>query len=275
MNITPTRFSLGNSLRLAALGVSILLMSAACAGIETEGFSPIPTTKSLPEKTKESAELDDISRDPGSTDENEDSEGLTEELPEFLYPDGTKVALTAPGTVLRFGESATVATSDSEGRLLIWKINAHDGVRIPAGRIKLLEPEKATNISHFNCYAYDIEFLGAVSKYREDPMVIHGLPDINNTAVTPPKMIASSRDDKASRRLVGGSDNACGIPLNSRLPTKQSSLVRNFSYARGTVGAVEHGSETAESSHAVSFYFDEEAPPVPEGRKKPEPIIWR
>ena len=274
MNITPPQFSLRNSLRLAVLGVSILLTNAACAGVETEGFSPMPTKQSLPEKSEESRKPGDgIEED--STDENEDSEGLTEELPEFLYPDGTKVALTAPGTVLRFGESATVATSDSEGRLLIWKINAHDGVRIPAGRIELLEPEKATNISHFNCYAYDIAFLGAVSKYTEDPMVIHGLPDINNAAVTPPKMIASSRDGKASRRLVGGSDNACGIPLNSRLPTKQSSLVRNFSYARGTVGAVEHGSETAESSHTVSFYFDEEVPTVPEGRKKPTPIIWR
>lgn len=279
MNTCPSRRSIARSLGTVGLALAVVLSTTACGEVETEGFRPKPSTLALTKKT-EPDEVEDFdalseSEEPSDAPQIEQSPPPpVVPLPTFLYPNGFEVALTAPGTVIPFGEPATVATSDTEGRLLVWSIVAHDGVFVPRENVELLEPERAVNVSHFFCYAYDITFLGAVSKPIYDPMVLKGVPDVVNTAVTPPTMVPANFDGAVAKSLVGGADNACGIPDISKLPTTESMLEVGYPYARGAVGVVDTGAAPEDTASSVSYEFDEGIPGVTEAPLKPAPIRW-
>ena len=114
----------------------------------------------------------------------------------------------------------------------------HDKVILPVDRVKLIDPKEYEGVTSFACFAYDIVFLGAVSRYTHDPMVLTGIPDIAHAAVTPPKFLPGNSEHRGTVRVEGGTDNACGIPEQSRLPTNEAQLVTSFAYARGIIGAV-------------------------------------
>lgn len=195
-------------------------------------------------------------------------------LPVFLYPNGFEVALTPPGAVLRFGEPATVATADTEGRLLVWSVIAHDSVFISHENVALIDPKKAINVDHYRCFAYDITFLGAVSRVTGDPLVLNGIPDLDYTAVTAPEIIPSTFDGSIARHVEGGVDRACGIPEDNRLPTTEGLLETNYPYARGTLGAVDVATAPEHTVAGVSYHFDEGIPGVADAPVQPAPIRW-
>lgn len=270
-----TRFPGTPRTLLTALAAAALIFaSAACGNVETQGFRPQPTKQTLTDKTSELTPLDGEEEESATVTTTSGSPAPQIPLPPFLYPNGFEVAMTPPGTVLPFGQPATVATSDSEGRLLVWQIIAHDAVFIPREQVALLTPERAVDVSHFSCYAYDISFLGAVTRYTNDPLVLNGFPDTENTAVVPPKMIPANHNGAITKRLVGGTDNACGIPQDNRLPTTESLLETNHPYARGAVSAVDLEARPEGSATSVNYYFDDGIPGVAEAPAEPAPIRW-
>ncbi|AIG06941.1 hypothetical protein CPTB_00421 [Corynebacterium pseudotuberculosis] len=196
-----------------------------------------------------------------------------EALPEqqiFLYPNDKEVKITPLGTTLKFGETANVVTEDSEGRYLVWAVTAHDGVPLPLEKVSLLNTNESNEVSHFMCYAYDVEFLGAVSKGSDDPLALSGLADAEHAAVIAPTLVPATASGDNALHLNGGADKACGIPDSSRIPTSESLLKVNRVYARGNIGVITKNQDSANNKHAQSVRFDWDQ----SGEKSRDSLYW-
>lgn len=265
-----------------SLEVAILLSIVGCGKVGTVEPAVRPTLQSLSEKSlplssSKSAESGRTNEREGDSSTSTEPEQLPSStfLPTFLYPNGSEVALTPPGTVLPFGKPATVATADSEGRLLVWTITAHDAVSVPRENVALVSPERANDVSRFSCYAYDLTFLGAVVRDPQDPLILIGVSDTANTAVPTPTLTPANRDGDISKHVVGGADNACGIPDITRVPTTASLLEVGYPYAGGAVEAIAREKQPDEADNGAIYQFDKEFSGVSGKSAPPEPIRWK
>lgn len=230
-----------NKTLIALLCVSAFSL-AACSG-HSEQFRPHPPRESTGELSKPDAPTE--TAPPTTSPESTPSQA--DNSPTFLYPNGQEVTLTTPGTELAFGEAAIVATTDSEGRYLVWSVTMHDKVDLPVKAVQLLDPNQYAGVQSFACFAYDIEFIGAVSRYTDETMVLTGIPDIVHTAVTPPAFLPGNSQHRGTLRVEGGVDKSCGIPDATRLPTNEGQLVTGFPYARATMSAIQANSAPNEA----------------------------
>lgn len=183
--------------------------------------------------------------------------------PAFLYPNGREVTLTAPGTTLRFGDPATLATTDQEGRYLVWSVTVHDSVVRSTDQVPLVDPAEGAGVDHYLCYAYDITFLGAVPRYTDDPTVLTGIPDTERASTAAPEILPVTADGSDAHRVAGGTDEGCGIPPDNRLPAVEGALDVDHAYARGVLGQV--GVDAAAEGTATGVRYD------PGGGK---PVTW-
>ena len=270
------RKSLFRMCRITLAIISITTVTTACGKVDTTGLATKPSKQALTEKNFANTTANQAPDDQAAETHRSTAPQQSSEIPSpiKLFPDGSKVALTPPGSVLPFGKPATVATTNSDGRLLVWKVVVHDGVFIPRKKIKLLTPIHAENKTHFFCYAYDITFLGTSLRDVPDPLVLNGVPDTVNTAVAAPTMIPINQNGDLARRLVGGEDNACGIPDSTKLPTTESLLKVGYAYARGSVGAVTNGDQSDKSAAGISYHFDKQTSGV-DKVSSAEPIQWK
>lgn len=195
-------------------------------------------------------------------------------LPVYLYPNGREVVLTAPGSTLVFGDAATVATADEEGRLLVWSITAHDGV--PRGResVRLLDPLAGEGVDHYLCFAFDIVYLGAVPRFTDDPVVLTALPD-TTSAVPTPMMVPMNRDGLNGNQVVGSVDDGCGIPPVSRLPVSQNELVAGRHYARGVLSHAPADPDWPSVPVGLRFDYGGGVPGASDDRTQPASVTWR
>lgn len=174
--------------------------------------------------------------------------------PAFLYPNGREVTLTAPGTSLRFGDPATLATTDQEGRYLVWSVIVHDSVVRSPDQVLLVDPAEGAGTDHYLCYAYDITFLGAVPRYTDDPTVLTVIPDTERASTAAPEILPATADGADAHRVAGGTDEGCGIPPDNRLPAVEGALDVDHAYARGVLGPV--GVDAAAEGTATGVRYD-------------------
>lgn len=244
LKLGSTRSPRGGGIFHFALSLAFILTLSACSGSGEGQFRPHPPRTATSELTKPQEQKES----PSETDalQSETVAPPTEANPDptFLYPNGQEVTLTPPGTVLNFGETATISTTDTEGRFLVWGVSMHDQVVVPAEDVTLVDPDQYEGTTSFACFAYDITFIGAVSRSTADPMVLSGIPDIAHAAVAAPVFLPGNTDHRTTTHVEGGVDNACGIPETSRLPTNEAELATNFPYARGTLGVIRDGNES-------------------------------
>lgn len=244
---------------------ALLLTATACGGDDDSGgFRPHPPKPSGAAGPGGKHDDSPTSETPAPAT-GPDAAEQDAPVPTFLYPNGREVTLTAPGTRLGFGEPATLATTDQEGRYLVWSVAVHDGVvRAPAD-VPLVDPAEGAGVDHYLCYAYDITFLGAVPRYTDDPTVLTGVPDVTRTPVAAPRIRPATVDGADARRVAGGTDQGCGIPEGNRLPPVEGDLAVGHPFARGALGAV--GPDAAAEGTATGVRYDV-------GGDGANPVIW-
>ena len=258
----------------------LILSIAGCGHIDTAGVDVRPTRHSLAEKEPPQSTTMSGAPAPSTAQPKDKQEPEAQgsmdgsALPTVLHPDNSEVALTPPGAVLRFGEEATVVTSDSEGRFLVWRITAHDAVPIPHERVELLNPARAESVRQFSCFAYDITFLGTDIPTPPDPLVLYGVADTVHTSVPVPTVVPTNRQGDVSQRVVGGADNACGIPESDRIPATANLLEVGRSYARGAVEAFPADEQPRESDRGALYLFDKGVLEASGSSTSPAPIRW-
>ncbi|ARU47072.2 hypothetical protein [Corynebacterium silvaticum] len=264
-----------SALKLSAVATLTMLI-AACGADERAGFHPHPSNKDKPKLEKKvtaHSHNDMVSKkdlpEPNKANTEQPSEELSEQTV-LLYPNGKEVKMTPLGAKLKFGEPAHVVTEDTEGRYLVWAVTAHDGVRLPSERVSLLNASETDEVSHFMCYAYDVEFLGAIPKGSDDPLALSGLADAEHTAVTAPTLMPATGSGDNALHLNGGADNACGIPASNRIPTSESQLKVNHVYARGSIGVFPKNQDSEDNKQAQSVRFDWDQ----SGEKSRESLYW-
>lgn len=263
----------------AITAVAVGLSAASCSGeVNTEPLDPRDgkeSLKSVGDKSGEAqAEEDPDGNEDGSGDGNEQSNETAAEIPKVLYPNGVETRLTPPGTELPFGEPAVVASSDAEGRLLVWSVTPYEGIDLSPEQVVLAPAASAEGDREYVCFAYDIAYLGAVAGASGRDDVVPGAVDGSGAAVVPPELVPGTDEGAATTRLVGGADDACGVPPASRLPVDQANLVLSYPYARAAVAAVKPGSKDAARPETLIYSFDYRIPGVADAGGGVEPIIW-
>ena len=278
---SKVRVALGSCWSLIALSTVVVTVSACGGGIETQ---PLRASK---ESLIQVSEMDfgngseasstEASDEPSETSTAPSAEDAASNraIPEVLYPNGVETTLTPPGTKLEFGESAVVASSDADGRLLVWSITAYSNVPIPSDQVSVAPVAADAGDRKYFCFAYDISYLGVVAGISNDNGDVPGVVNPSDAAVVPPLLIPGTSEGQASPRLVGGADAACGIPHKSRLPVAQDELLLNSPYARGIVAASRSGASSAQQPATLMYKFDHGIPGVTGAAKDPDPIIWR
>lgn len=199
----------------------------------------------------------------------------TGSLPTVVNLDGQEHQLTPPGARLTFGEPATVASIDSEGRMLLWTVTPYNEAPLPPEEVELLDPATATNVAHYTCYTFDIEFLGVVPAHTNHPLILNGFADTVLTPVAAPNITLGNSDGSADvRKVLGGTDNSCGIPKASRLPTNESNLALGVTYTRGLIGVIDQNIRPEQHPSSVIYRFDYKIPGVADSPTPPAPIMW-
>ncbi|AHW63034.1 Putative secreted protein [Corynebacterium glyciniphilum AJ 3170] len=192
-----------------------------------------------------------------------------QEIPATLRPDGREVQMTGAGITLAFGETATVATSTDDGRLLIWNVTVYDKVVRSPAQVPLTTPTDGDGVDHYVCYAYDVTYLGVDTPVSPDTPALRGIPDTTRAPVPAPRMTPVAPDGSDAIHVLGGEDDGCGIPVTNRVPVSEGALVRDHAYARGSIGAVmaetgdaPDGTSTAPPT-GVRFDYDSHGPALP------------
>ena len=285
----------------AALGLSaaVCFSASGCAGeVEVDRIPRAPATESLKQVTRpadptgtgaaettgEAAES--TAEATGEATGEADSSDTTEpagadatqaagdrRLPDVVYPHGVETRLTAPGTELAFGEKAIVASSDADGRLLIWSVIGHAGWPI-AGKDVALSPSVTDEEWDYVCFSYELTYLGAVAGISGAGDVLPGVVDASHAGVVPPMMIPGTTEGAITTRLAGGADSACGIPVESRLPVDQENLELNTPYTRSVVGAVKPDAAAETRPATLMYLFDYGIPGVLTAEEEIAPIYW-
>ena len=262
---------------ITAVGVG--LSAAACSsGAHPEPMTPRDGKESLKPIGSKSGEAQSeespVDNDGELNDGAEQSNEPAPKIPEVLYPNGVEARLTPPGTELRFGEPAIVASADAEGRLLVWSVTPYQGIDLAPEQVALAPAAAAEGNKEYVCFAYDIAYLGAVAKTPGRDDVVPGVGDISGAAVVPPELVPGTTEGETTTRLVGGADDACGIPPASRVPVALAGLTANYPYARAAVAAVKPGSDAAARPVTLMYLFDHGLPGVADAGNTVEPIIW-
>lgn len=257
-----------------AAGCTALLSLSACTGDgdrDSGGFRPHPpksdSTTGRPAPSSENA-------DAPETESSESSESSAAPVPTYLYPNGQEVQLTTPGTTLSFGDKATVATADEEGRLLVWSVTLYDGVHRTRDQVSLVDTAVADRVDHYRCYAYDIAFLGAVPRFVDDSVVLTAVPDLSQ-AVPVPMMVPVTEKGLNANQVVGNADEGCGIPASNRLPVAENDLVPDHAYARGVLSYVPTDPSRGGAPVGVRFDYSGGVPGASTDLTTPASVNWR
>lgn len=262
----PARRTMLPAVTALAVGLSV----TACGDVNTDSLHPLAEKDSLKpigSKSKEAQTEEEPIVD------SEQAKWPRPEIPAVVYPNGVETKLTQPGAELPFGEPGIVASSDAEGRLLVWSVTPYQGVDLSPGQVPLALPATAVG-ENYVCFAYDIAYLGEITSVLGDDDVVLGAGGVTGAAVAPPELVPGTTEGEAATRLVGGADGACSIPPESRLPAAQEALALNYPYARATVAAVKPGTEGTALPATLMYLFDEDIPGVAEAGYAVEPIIW-
>lgn len=286
------------STRLAVvlgLSAAVCFTTSGCADqVEVDRFSKAPATESLKQVTRPSdptgtdaaestTDGNEATADADGEDSGEATEGTSTQptepasastpIPDVVYPHGVETRLTPPGTELAFGEKAIVASSDADGRLLIWSVVGYAGWPI-AGEDVSLSPSATDEVWDFACFSYELTYLGAVAGISGAGNVLPGVVDASYAGVVPPMMVPGTPEGEMTTRLAGGADNACSIPAESRLPVDQENLELNTPYMRSVVGAVKPDSAPETQPAILMYLFDYGIPGVLTSEEEVAPIYW-
>lgn len=256
------------ALLTGVLCFSLALMSG-CASPDRNRFQPHP-----PRERPGSDNTSETAVNPVITDSSME-EKPAEALPVVVNLDGQDLHITPPGTRLTFGTPATVASIDSEGRMLLWSVTPYNEAPLSPEEVELLDPGSAVNVAHYTCYTFDIEFLGVVPAYTNHPLILNGFADTVLTPVTAPDITLGNSDGSAEvRKVLGGTDNSCGIPEASRLPANESNLNLGVTYTRGLIGVIDQNIRPEQHPSSVIYRFDHKIPGVASSPTPPAPIVW-
>ena len=286
------------STRLAVvlgLSAAVCFTASGCAGeVKVDRFSRAPATESLKQVTRPSdptgadAAESPMNGDNAAADtDGEDSDETTganstqaaepasasTQIPDVVYPHGVETRLTPPGTELAFGEKAIVASSDADGRLLIWSMVGYAGWPIAGEDVSLLS-SATDEVWDFACFSYELTYLGAVADISVAGNVLPGVVDASYAGVVPPMVVPGTPEGWLTTRLAGGADNACNIPAESRLPVDQENLELSTPYIRSVVGAVKPDSAPEAQPASLMYLFDYGIPGVLASEEEVEPIYW-
>lgn len=257
------------ALLAGVLCCSLALMSG-CASPDRNRFQPHP-----PGDRPGKGSAGETSVNPVVTDSSVAEQPPAGLLPTVVNLDGHDLQLTPPGTRLAFGAPATVTSIDSEGRMLLWSVTPYNEAPLPPEEVELLDPATATNVAHYTCYTFDIEFLGVVPAYTNHPLVLNGFADTVLTPVAAPDITLGNSDGSSEvRKVLGGTDNSCGIPEASRLPTNESNLAIGVTYTRGLIGVIDQNIRPEQHPSSVIYRFDYKIPGVADSPTPPAPIMW-
>lgn len=287
-----------NSIRLGVvvgLAAAVCFTASGCTGeVEVDPLTKSPVTESLKALSRPSdptaTDAAETATDGDNTTAEVDGEGngktiegnstqtaepasASTQIPKLVYPHGVETRLTPPGTELAFGDKAIVASSDAEGRLLIWSVVGYAGWPI-AGEDVPLSPSVTDEVWDFACFSYELTYLGAVAGVSDAGDVLPGVVDASHTGVIPPMMIPGTSAGETTTRLAGGVDDACGIPAESRLPVDQGDLELNTPYTRSVVGAVKPDSAPEAQPVSLMYLFDNGIPGVLTSEEEVAPIYW-
>lgn len=253
------------------------LAAAADGDRDSGGFRPHPpkpdSTTGRPAPPSEDADPSEA-ESPASPTSPESPAAPAAPVPTYLYPNGQEVQLTTPGTTLSFGDKATVATVDEEGRLLVWSVTLYDGVHRARDQVRLVDTAVADRVDRYRCYAYDIAFLGAVPRFVDDPVVLTAVPDLSQ-AVPVPMMVPVTEQGLNANQVVGNADEGCGIPASNRLPVAENQVVPGHAYVRGVLSYVPSDPAHGGTPVGVRFDYSGGVPGAPTDLTTPASANWR
>lgn len=171
--------------------------------------------------------------------------------------------------ILHFGEASRISTLSNEGEVQLWSVV----VFAPESRsVEFANLSSPTGeIDHFDCYGYELTFLGSSVNSGSSDLELQALPDERKAIVSIPELFAVNDEGETANRLRNDASTICGVPVEEQVPMRSARLeegklyrgaVASFVYTDRLRGIPSTGIELipdasigGEENHAYTYWF--------------------